>query len=685
MTASGPDKGTEEYKNAKAKMTGGLHTLTGGTIYFSAELTEEEKRQVLEKQEKFIIPLKNFEEVTGPLPKDKESRKAVTDLLNPALEEGFFGYLFTYMKTLKEWAEYETLTDAYKKGTITPALLEILKEKPPHPPEEFNGLEAGAVIFKLVQEGRLDFEPFRHEVDIETNWFFFYRLSFTPLPYMRRGLDEIAGMTGPTKEETLAHLKTQVKILLQGQKPSPEMLKRTGGRGADTYVINPVDPDKLGQFAEAVEKQYKARGRGKTPRDFSSPFGSVDSAGFYVNPATLTITDMRPFQEELHSLLAVKSWAYLKDYAKAIREAIAEFKGATDQQGTPPSIFENAFIKMLNANPVNNIVNLNTSLSGRPGQQYGQQNMFTHEWEYKRDKTELNFPVKAVDGKVLPPEFTTSTWKTMHFLSLLFTANNSHKRGADVQPVVETSVREYMYATGRKASVNSVKDTTRILKKDLALLNEIKLKHTDKKYSLDMVRPFPEVKLERGRIKVGFSPSFADYLAKQTGLLMNYPAGLLKLKENNSNLYPLGYKLALYRSNDANVRTSKANILSVASCLESCPGIPSIEDVRKHRNSPAVRIIEPFEKALDDLQKQGILERWEYCLPKGEPLKDPAVTDYNYFISLLIRYEIKDFPEQDEQERIQKNAERKQKRKDRQERFTDQIIAKKQAEAMTKP
>ena len=679
MTASGPDRNTKEFEMMSQIIT----TSTGAKMYFSADVPKEEREKILKHREEYLAPLMMFIRLTGPFPTDTEKQQARKELLAPALKQGFFAYLIHYLETLKEWAEYENLIDAYKKGTITPALLDVLKEQPPAIPEEYRGLEPTAIVFRLVQEGKLDFEPFRREIDIEPNWFMFYRVSFTPLMHMRRGLDEIAGMIGPGREGTLAHLKTQVKILLQGQRPSPEMLKRTGGKGADTYVIEPVAPELLEQYAEAVELQYKSKARGKTPRNFSSPFNTVNSAGLYVNPATLQITDLRPFQEELNSLLAVKSWAYLKDYARAIREAIAEFKGETEPLEAPPSIFENAFIKMLNANPVNNIVNINTSLSGRPGQQYGQQNMFTKEWEYKRDKTEMNFPVKTVDGKVLPPEFSTSTWKTMHFLSLLFTANNSHKRGTDVQPVVETSVREYMLATGRKVTTTNVKNTTRTLKKDLALLNEIKLKHTDKKYSLDLVRPFPEVKLERGKVKVGFSPSFANYLVKQTGLLMNYPAGLLKLKENNSNLYPLGYKLALYRSNDANIRTSKANILSVASCLESCPGIPSIEDVRKHRNSPAVRIIEPFEKALDDLQKQGILASWEYCLPKGEPLKNPVVTDYNYFITLLIRYEVTDYPIKEEQERIDKNAEKKQKRKARQERFVDQALARKKAEAMT--
>lgn len=679
MTASGPDMGTEEYKTAKAK----IGSVTGGWFFISEAVKGNGPKvyDATQVEENGLTPtLLNFERLTGPLPRDKNARREIMELLAPSTQGGFYGYLITYLENLKEWAEYENLTDAYKKGTITPALLEILKEEPPYPPKELNnGLEPGAVIYKLVQEGKLDFEPFRTERDTETNWFFFYRLAFRPLPWIKRGLDFMTEMAGPIKSETLAHLKTQVKLLLQGQRPTPEMLKRTGGKGADSYVIEPVAPELIESFASSVEKQYKARTRGKTPKDFSSPFTRVSETGFYVNPATLKITDLRPFQAELHSLLAVKNWNYLRDYAKAIREAIAEFTG--DQEKTH-SIFDKAFIKMLNANPVNNIVGINTSLSGRPGQQYGQQNMFTKEWEFKKDKTELNFPIKASGGNVLPPEFTTSTWKTMHFLSLLFTANNSHRKDADIQPVVETSVREYMLATGRKVTVNSVKDTTRTLKKDLGLLNEIKLKHTDKKYSLDLVRPFPEVKLERGRVKVGFSPSFANYLAKTTGLLMNYPANLLKLKENNSNLYPLGYKLALYRSMDANIRRGKANVLSVEACLECCPGIPSIEDVRKKQNSPAKRIIEPFEKALDSLQEQGIINRWEYCQAKGEPLKDAVVTDYNYFIGLYISYDVADYPIEEELPRIQATAEKRQKRKERQERFVDKALAKKKADAM---
>lgn len=616
---------------------------------------------------RIAAPIQNVIELTGPLPKAKDKRQEIIDLLAPSFQDGFYGYLSGYLLTLREWAQYENLVDAYKKGTITPELLAILKEEPPPVPQEFQNMDTPTAILTMLRDKKLDFEPFRHKIDIETNWFFFYRVSFHPLP-IRRGLEGIAAGVEYQKKEILEHLKTQVSMLMKGDRPG----------SYEDKPVPPLAPEPLEKFAAAIEKQYQARKRGRTPRDFSARFSQPAAAGLYVNPVTCEITDLRPYQPELYSLLSVKSWDFLAEYAAAIREAVKE-ELEKKEKPAPPSIFDKAFIRMLNATPANDIININTSLSGRPGKQYGQQNIFTKEWEYKHHKTELFFPIKAADGALLPPLFATSTWKTMHFLSLIFTAHNSNKSGAEIFPVVETSVREYMIATGRPMTTSGIKDTTKSLKKDLALLNEIKLKSNDKKYSLDLVRPFPRVTLEHGKIRVTLEPDFANYLAKRTGLLMNYPASLLKLKENNSNLYPLGYKLALNRSNDANIRTGKANILSIPVLLECCPGIPPIERVRKDGNSPAKRIIEPFEKALDALQAQGILERWEYCLAKGEVLKKPAVTDYNYFVSLYILYEIKDFPIKDELPRLQETAEKRRKRKERRELFYDKAVANQRA------
>ena len=81
------------------------------------------------------------------------------------------------------------------------------------------------------------------------------------------------------------------------------------------------------------------------------------------------------------------------------------------------------------------------------------------------------------------------------------------------------------------------------------------------------------------------------------------------------------------------------------------------------------------------MQQQGVLERWEYCLPKGEPLAQVEITDYNYFASLYILYEIKDFPIKNELPRIQAAAERRQKKQERIDRLTEKEIARKRAKA----
>ena len=638
-------------------------------------LTEELQQEIKEYFGENVNVVKRFILYAGPLPEDKEARLQIYAALKP-LAKYFFGTVG--LINFYEMAVYENINTAYKSGKLSPELAEAINDKYRWPEDMlqtfFNDANEGPLDY-LLKQGRVNFEPFRGPKDTETNWFSHYPITFYPLPFYCGPLDNTGKAYQQIKAGNISNLAANTLRLLKGMKaPDGETL------------LNPVTPEEMEAYAAAVELQYRRRKKERTPGNIEKYYGN-SSAGFYVNPESCRVYDLRPYTKELEKLLAVKNWDFLKLYVATIRAATAEFKGEAagkKKQKPPGSIFDKAFIKMFNATPTNDITALNTSKSGRPGEENGyfEQNMFTKEWEYKKGGTELNLPVKTLEGDTLPPAFTTSTLKTMHFLSLLFSAQNSQK-GDNITPVIETSVREYMAATGRPITTNTIKETSKTLKKDLELLNEVKIKYNDKKYSLSLVRPFPGVHLNRGKIRVTLDNDFAWYLAKTTGFLMNYPAALLKLKENNSNLYPLGYKLALNRSNDANIRRGKANILSIPVCLEFCPGIPSIEKVRKEGKggSPAKRIIEPFEKALDSLQQQGVLERWEYCLPKGQPLKQAAITDYNYFASLYILYEIKDFPIKNELPRIQAAAERRQKKQERIDRLTEKEIAKKRAKA----
>ncbi len=327
MTADGPDKGTPEYKAAYT-----TDTFTGARFYYRSflqHLTKEERKKFVSQLGDYnkmnTAPFQQFAELTGPLPKKSRERQKLLKEVHELTKTGYYPYLITYLQSMQEHARYSNLVDAYNKGDIRPPeLLAILEEEAPFP-EEYQFLPEAAILQKMLEAGKLDFEPFRHERDIEENWYNFYRIAFQPLPVIRRSIRRIADTNEFNYRGTIEHLKTQVKILLEGERPTPEMLERTGGEGADTYVIPPVEPEKLISFAELIEGQYQTQVKEKTALDFNAPFTQAIDTGFYINPGTSKVTDLRPYQKELHALLSLKSWDYLKDFANAIREAVKEF------------------------------------------------------------------------------------------------------------------------------------------------------------------------------------------------------------------------------------------------------------------------------------------------------------------------------------------------------------------------
>ena len=79
------------------------------------------------------------------------------------------------------------------------------------------------------------------------------------------------------------------------------------------------------------------------------------------------------------------------------------------------------------------------------------------------------------------------------------------------------------------------------------------------------------------------------------------------------------------------------------------------------------------------LEERGVLKSWEFCGAKGTPIPRATVDKYDYFTELYILFEIKDFPTETEVARIKEHDDKKRKRKERQERFTDREIAKRVA------
>ena len=111
----------------------------------------------------------------------------------------------------------------------------------------------------------------------------------------------------------------------------------------------------------------------------------------------------------------------------------------------------------------------------------------------------------------------------------------------------------------------------------------------------------------------------------------------------------------LFRS-DNNHKKGTANIISVAKLLEVAPEIPSIEAVRVVNGSWSERIKGSLEKALDAVED---VISWEYSNSKGLPLKDKQLelSDYETFIKLFVKFDIKGAP--DPTERLKKKKKEK--------------------------
>lgn len=122
----------------------------------------------------------------------------------------------------------------------------------------------------------------------------------------------------------------------------------------------------------------------------------------------------------------------------------------------------------------------------------------------------------------------------------------------------------------------------------------------------------------------------------------NYPTALFKVDERNPNAYSIGREMARHYSMYNNVAKGTEQYLSVATLLQHT-NLPPIEKVRAQRKGWEQAIKEPFENALDELKRAGVLKEWSYSLPRGESLSEEqaySIDSYEKFVSLLVYHEI---------------------------------------------
>lgn len=249
----------------------------------------------------------------------------------------------------------------------------------------------------------------------------------------------------------------------------------------------------------------------------------------------------------------------------------------------------------------------------------------------------------------------------------------------------ETDTKEA--AIKEKRRVKSQLDHAKeAVKKDLKTLYETSLSWQDnlknektKKYeTADFIdiRLVDAIAIKKGYIYLSFTAKFAEYLTRRN-TIGQYPIKLFGLDNRKDTAYKIARKLFEHYFIDKNIMDRTRDTLKISNILKVTP-LATYEEVQKtDRGHWEERIKEPFERALDDLQGQGILKEWEYTHQKKEPLTDEEaanITTYQNFESLYLHFTPKD--DVDQTERLQKKQEQREKAKKEKEKRKQRAIQK---------
>jgi len=230
----------------------------------------------------------------------------------------------------------------------------------------------------------------------------------------------------------------------------------------------------------------------------------------------------------------------------------------------------------------------------------------------------------------------TSTKKLLDELMIKFTEGNGKNL------IVNLSLDEHMDMRGLKDE----KEARKQVKEDLETLSNMTLTFNQK---IDgKPKDFLNLKIigthgiKNGIISAAFDIGFHELILKYQP--MPIPQAFLALNDNrNPNAYLLGRRISLHKN--MNYGTKNEDIISVRTLLETCPNIPTKEEVAQKDRDYKRKIIEPFEIGMNALEETKIFT-WEYCHSKGEPLTDEELKtiDYEIFINLLIKITWTDYP-----------------------------------------
>lgn len=212
------------------------------------------------------------------------------------------------------------------------------------------------------------------------------------------------------------------------------------------------------------------------------------------------------------------------------------------------------------------------------------------------------------------------------------------KKGAS-SPNITMTVKEFMKLRG----LTNERRTRDQIIKDLEVLFSSRISFRDNtsgKYKnyLDIHLLDAKGIVKNGTIYVTLGLNF--YMIVKNYPLMLMPINIFSLDLNKN---PHAYYICRRISEHIRMNLGKPNenIISVRTLVEACPELPDYETVSQSGRQVNQRIIQPFTRDLEELEK---FFDWEFCNSKLEPLRDEqlAIEDYDTFINLYVNVKWKD-------------------------------------------
>lgn len=605
--------------------------------------TERERQEIakLTAEPKQAAAYMRFLELTGPLP--KQDAGDVLQKVTPAINSGFFGPFQTFLDSMQGKARLRNLVKEYDRGKVSPELAAILKQDPGEWPLDRLDFDFYRPDTEVIKSWELDFSPFRGPDDTGEGWFLKYRLAFEPLPIIRRTIDEIRDTNEANYAIDRDYLKAQTTLLLRGTKK-----EQTG----QEYVRPPVPAAEILLFVEAVEAQHRARKQERTPRGYLAPLSGPAAAGFYINPETREIKDLRPFSKELHALLSVDSWDYLQDFSESVRGAVQEHLEQERQQG----IFkEEKFIKLKNTPETMAIATLTSgiteiyeqpALPGLDGMAEYSTEIMIRKGDAERGTGTLKLKIKE---KPKGPGLRSRTQKLKTLLEALYTQRRN--------PCYSFSVREYMQLCkpNRNSDYYEGANLWKFAAKLRADLQAL--------YNVSFTVNYPGLPAGEIRILDGWTPGpngtveismgavyCKNLLAK--GGLSQICRTFFQTDERNPHAVPFLLKLCNNRTNPDNIAMEqkgnrRAHRISLKALYEyDSQNFPPLEKVKRNRKYKEL-IMDPIVKTIAQLNDEGhIISR--YVNPDGKEYTagDLANASFAEFMDKkrwLLEYEVTGF------------------------------------------